>query len=530
MAGSGYFRGAAILAAAGFISKLLGALYRIPLARLLGGEGMGLYQMAYPIYTVVLSLSTAGIPVAISILVAERLALGDVGGAKRIFRVALFLMAGTGAVFSFLVMNNAHFLAERVLREPRAYYAIAAISPAIFFASVVSVLRGYFQGFQQMKPTALSQLVEQLVRVATVLFLSWWLLPAGIEWSAAGAAFGAVTGGLAALLVLALIYKRFRSSTRMLRKGAASPSGSTLSLMGRMLVIALPLSLGGMVMSLMQAADAVIVPLRLQLAGYSAARSVELFGQLTGMAGTLLNLPAIVTMSIATSLIPAVSKAASLRKLGMVRSHLRTSLRATLLFVLPAACGLWILASPIGLLLYDLEEVGQPLSVLAPGVIFLGLYQVSSGSLQGLGKPYIPAGNFLAGVMLKIFLTYKLAALPSLGVQGAALATVAGFALAFFLNYRSLVKLTGLSLPWQRNLLKPGAAALFMSVVVYWFYHQSLVYMSSNRATLAAVFIGILVYGFALVFLGAVQETDLRYVPKAGPWLARFLKKMHLLK
>jgi len=395
VAGSGYFRGAAILAGAGFISKLLGALYRIPLARLLGGEGMGLYQMAYPIYTVVLSLSTAGIPVAISILVAERLALGDISGAKRIFRVALLLMAGTGAAFSFLVFNNASFLAERVLHEPRAYYAIAAIAPAIFFASVVSVLRGYFQGFQQMKPTALSQVVEQLVRVATVLLLAWWLLPAGIEWSAAGAAFGAVTGGVVALVVLVLIYRRFRPTTRIRQKRDDFSSGSTMGLMGRMLVIALPLSLGGMVMPLMQAIDAVIVPLRLQVAGYSAARSVELFGQLTGMAGTLLNLPAIMTMAIATSLVPAVSEAVSLRKLGMVQNHLRTSLRATLLFVFPAACGLWVLASPIGVLLYDLEEVGQSLMALAPGVIFLGLYQVSSGSLQGLGKPYIPAGNLL---------------------------------------------------------------------------------------------------------------------------------------
>ena len=180
--------------------------------------------------------------------------------------------------------------------------------------------------------------------MATVLFCPGGLLPAGIEWSAAGAARrGYRQPGCLAGFGFDL--QAFSVQHQDAPERSSFPLGSTLSLMGRMLVIALPLSLGGMVMSLMQAADAVIVPLRLQLAGYSAARSVELFGQLTGMAGTLLNLPAIVTMSIATSLIPAVSKAA-LRKLGMVRSHLRTSLRQP--FVLPAACGLWILASPLG--------------------------------------------------------------------------------------------------------------------------------------------------------------------------------------
>ena len=197
-----FLKGAMVLSIAGAISKIMGAIYRIPLARLIGGEGMGLYQMAYPIYTTILSLATAGVPVAISVLVSRKETQGYAGDSRKIFRVSLLILLVFGFLLTLLVMQSASFIANSVLKEPRAYYPILAVAPAIFFAGLMSVFRGYFQGHQSMIPTAVSQVIEQLFRVTAVLILAILLFPRGLEYAAAGATFGAVVGGVIGLLVL----------------------------------------------------------------------------------------------------------------------------------------------------------------------------------------------------------------------------------------------------------------------------------------------------------------------------------------
>ncbi|NLL17468.1 MAG: polysaccharide biosynthesis protein [Clostridia bacterium] len=532
MAKQGLYKGTVILALAGFFTKLIGALYRIPLARLLGAEGMGLYQMAYPLYTMLLALSAAGMPVAVSILVADKLSRHDRFGANRVLKASFFIMALVGAVFSFAVYWGAGFAANSILHEPRAYYAIVAIAPAVFFASLSAVFRGYFQGFQEMGPTALSQIVEQLVRVATVLLLVYYLLPFGLEIAAAGAAFGAVTGGIASLLLLIIVFKRVRKR-EMVNYRAKTPGEGIFSVGPRLASIALPLSLGGIVLPLMQVVDASIVPLRLQAAGYSPSQATEQFGQLAGMAATLINLPAIITVALATSLVPAVYEAFASRNNYLVRSRIRTALRATVLLMLPASVGLWALATPISVLLYDLAEVGRPLKWLAPGILFFGLYQVCAGALQGLGKTYLPAVHLLVGVVVKSYLSYWLVTWPFLGINGAALATVIGFIVAFVLNYKALKRLTNSGFSWRSiPLLKPGIASGLMLIIVYLSYGCLEPVLGNNISTLFTVVIGACAYGIALLIVGAVEANDLEHLP-GGPFktgTVNVLKKFRLLK
>lgn len=529
MTGERFLQGAIILSVAGMVSKLLGALYRIPLARILGGEGMGLYQMAYPIYTSILALSTAGIPVAISILVAEKLANGDYRGAKRVFTVSLALLSLTGLIFAYLVFSGASFLAHIVLQEPRALYPIAAIAPAIFFTAVVSAFRGYFQGYQVMVPTAVSQVVEQLARVTTVLTGAIVLLPYGIELAAGAATFGAVTGGAAALVVLAVFFLRMPQ-----RRGGKGfrvfQEESTWSLVSRIIKIALPLSVGGLVMPMMQVVDALIVPIRLQAAGMTASRATELFGQLTGMAGSLINLPTIITISLAVSLVPAVSEAVAKRRRPQAISRIAASLRITILLCLPAAAGLAVLAKPISVLLYDVAEVGIPLAYLAPGILFLGLYQTTSGALQGLSKTFIPVTNLLIGLVLKSFLNYYLTAIPGVDVRGAAIATVSAFFLAFVLNFFALRQLIGLKLAAMDSLFLPGLATGLMAVAIKHLYQFSLGFVPGSFATLAAVFAGIFIFFFSLLMLGGLTVEDVAMVPGVGKKVASFLQKIRLLR
>ena len=201
-----FIKGALILSAAGILSKILGAVYRIPFARIVEGEGLGIYQMAYPFYTLILAVSTAGIPLAVSKLISERECQGDYDGVRKVFRLSLIALTAFGILASGLLFLSADWISINILKEPRAALSLKAIAPAILFTSVIANFRGFFQGHQRMTPTAISQVLEQFVRVGTVFIATWFLLDKGLELTAAGASFGASTGSFAALVVIILIY------------------------------------------------------------------------------------------------------------------------------------------------------------------------------------------------------------------------------------------------------------------------------------------------------------------------------------
>ena len=243
-----FLKGALILTAAGFLVKILGAIYRIPLALLIKDEGMGLYQMAYPIYLILLSISTAGLPTAISKMVSEDVALGRYKNAYRIFWVSLTVLALVGLILTLVLVVGAEYLAVSVYRNPKAFYPIISIAPAIFFVSVMSCFRGFFQGLQDMTPSAISQVVEQIGRVVAVFILADLLLPRGVEYAAAGAAFGPVVGAVAGLVVLILVYyNRKRSLVQKMHLDGGKGLESSIHIIYRLFFFAVPITLGGLI-------------------------------------------------------------------------------------------------------------------------------------------------------------------------------------------------------------------------------------------------------------------------------------------
>lgn len=503
-----FLKGAFILGVAGAVSKMLGAIYRIPLARLIGGEGMGLYQMAYPIYTTILSLATAGVPVAISLLVARKESQGLRGDSRRLFIVSLTGLVAVGAILSFLVYQGANFFAVRVLHEPRALYPIMAIAPAIFFSGLMAVFRGYFQGYQWMTPTAVSQVVEQVFRVTFVLILAFILFPRGLEYAAAGATFGAVIGGVAGLIILGCFYLRFRGEQKKDRRVLAYSQDSSLALGVEVVKLAIPISFGAVVVPLVQMLDAVIVPSRLMASGYSTAQATELYGQLSGMASVLINLPTIFTIAIATSLVPAISEVMARKDWVSLRERINYGNRAAMLIALPSAVGLYILAHQITDLLFGSPEAGIPLEPLAFSVIVLAAFQISSAALQGLGRPNIPLRNLCITGILKVFFNFYLTG-TFLGIKGPAIGTVVAFLVGSLLNYYELRKLTGARYEIVR-FLKLAAVAGLMAVSVRLFY-QGLVGIGvySYYSTLLAITFGALVYA-GILFL--IRELDMKMV------------------
>lgn len=505
-----FLQGAVILSVAGVVSKILGALYRIPLARLIGDEGMGLYQMAYPIYTTILALATAGVPVAISVLVSRNKTKGFNGDSQKLFRVSLIVLLTAGIVLTFLVMQSAHFIANYVLKQPLAYYPILAVAPAIIFASLMSVFRGYFQGHQSMMPTAVSQVFEQLFRVAAVLVLAVILFPRGLEYAAAGATFGAVIGGIAGLIILVGYYFWFQKKAgreqNLLYSGASSAE-----LAREMVRLAVPVSFGAVVLPLVQMLDAIIVPGRLMAIGYSTSGATALYGQLSGMAAVLISLPTIFTISIATSLVPAVSESLARGEKKALNERLNSAFRAGMIIALPCAAGLFILATQISDLLYAAPEAGIPLEPLAFSCIALAAFQLSSAGLQGMGRPEIAMKNLLITGILKVIFNYTLTGIPALNVRGAAIGTVVAFLIGSFLNLIYLRKITGISYEISR-LVKITAVTVIMAIGVRYSYQFFVgIDIRSHLATVMAITIGVGIYG-SLLFI--IRELDIKMLKR----------------
>ncbi|WP_093793894.1 putative polysaccharide biosynthesis protein [Sporomusa acidovorans] len=527
-----FLKGALILTVAGIVVKIIGSVNRILLSRLLGGEGVGLYQMAYPIYLLALSISSAGIPVAISIIVAEKLARGDYRGAGRVFRISLGVLAVTGLLFTFVLYYGAGWLIEHhFVRDARAYYAIAALAPAIFFVTVLSSYRGYFQGLQMMTPTAVSQIFEQLFRVITMIAFAYILLPQGLEFAAAGASFGAGPGAVAGLMVLLYFYWRHKPGfTHKMKMQPPLPQESGIRIISRIVKLALPVSLANIMLPVVSNIDLLIVPARLEVAGYSVEQATELFGYLTGMAVPLVNLATILTASLAASLVPAVSEAYTLGNKQLIYQRIATAMRISNLITIPSFVGMWLLATPISLLLYGTPNAGTSIAILAVGIVLLGMHQVTTGVLQGLGHTAIPVINMGISAIGKIIMSWVLTAVPALGIMGAAWATVADFGVAALLNIFFVYRYVGFSLNLN-DTCKALAASAVMGVAVLLSYDAIMSHLLHNSlATLGSIVVGGTVFGVVLLLIGGIEVRDIEQLPRIGGKLAAVLTKLRLLR
>lgn len=527
--GHSFLRGTLILAVAGMIVKVIGSLNWIILSRVLGGEGIGLYQMAFPLYLLALQVSAAGIPVAISIITAEKIAKHDYHGATRVFRSSFIILSISGLVLSLVLFFGAHWLiSHRIIRDPRAYYSLLALSPAIFFVTILSSFRGYLQGCQMMTPTAISQIVEQLFRVGAMLVFASLLLPQGLEFAAGGASLGAAAGAVAGLVVLIYYYCQLKNNQQTASAPLSHASESTIAMMGRITVLALPVSLSSILLPLVANLDLFIVPLRLEDAGYSVEQATELFGYLTGMAVPLVNLATIFTAALATSVVPVIAAAAAIGDTGSIRQRTSSAIRLTYLVSLPCAILLHLLAEPISSIIYNAPAASPSVQILSAAVFFLGIHQVTTAVLQGLGHTFIPVINMGLSAFIKVALNWTLTAVPHLGIQGAAWATVADIGLAALLNVYWIWRIADFNFNIP-TLLKTLLAAAMMGAAII--FTTSLLAHTVIDALISPIIVlttGILVYSICLLILGAVSEYDLARIPVAGDFLTKLLGKIRI--
>lgn len=525
-----FLKGALILSMAGIIVKVLGAVYRIPLANIITSEGMGYYGVAYTIYFFLVSISIGGLPTAISKLVSERIAIGDRREAHRIFKVSFTALFTIGIVASTLLFAGSKFFVN-ILGNPKAYYAMIAVAPALFFVPLMSAFRGYFQGMQNMIPTALSQIVEQLGRVIIGFVLAVMFLPRGLEYAAAGAAFGATSGAIAGAFVIYFIYLINR---RKIMEGVNnSPTimhEPATRILYRLFAIAIPIILGSSIISIMNMIDLGIVMRRLQHAGFSLEDASSLYGQLTQMAATLVNFPQVIMAALAASLVPAISESMALKNIDGIRRKSVAGIKAAIIIGLPAAVGLSVLAEPIMRMLYPREpEAWQILRVLSFAVIFISIVQTVTGILQGIGKPMVPVKNMMVGALFKLSISYVLTGIRWINVKGAAFGSVIGFMVVAMLNYRYLKKEIGIKLGILNFLVKPLIAVTGMAAGVNFIYKWMVQATSSNTiSTAMSIVAGAFIYGVILLLVGGITSRELEMAP-GGERLSRLLRRLGVL-
>lgn len=534
MAKKSFIKGAAILGAAGIVIKILGAFFRIPLSNLIGDTGMGYYQTAYPIYVLFLMISTAGIPIAISRMVSERIALGNYAQAHRVFKLSFRLLVATGVVSTLICIVFAEQFVN-ILKNPKAYLAMIAIAPALLFVPIQAAYRGYFQGMQDMRPTAVSQVVEQTFRVSLGLYLAYLFIGAGLDKAAAGAAFGATAGGISGAVAIGFIYflrrpKIKRQIRKSKRENSQDVEEDTRSVLLKLLAIAIPITIGSAIMPIMNAVDIAIVMRRLQETGWTYEQANSLYGQLAGFAAPLINFPQVLTQAVSMSLVPAVVAAYSLKETDELHRNIKLGLRTAQIVGFPCAVGLIVLAKPIMMTLYPSRvesaiSASGALMILAVGVIFLSTVQTLTGVLQGIGKQIIPVRNLFIGVIFKVILAYVLTGIPSINVKGAAVGTVVAYIVASTLNLIAVKKYTGVKFNFVMTYLKPAVSTLVMAVCAFVTYNIVHLVLGNALSTLCAVFSAMLSYVIMILVSGAISLDEMENLPK-GKKLVKIIKKL----
>lgn len=493
----------------GFINRALGFGLRLILVRVIGDQGIGLFQMVFPVFITCSILATFGFSVAISKFVSERISRDNYREILKILKLAVIFAIITGSFFAVLLYFNAQFVATEILNNAKTKLLLKAIAPALFFVTIASMFRGFFQGLRMMVPTATSQIVEQITRIIVTLIVIKTLLNYQLKYQVTGAALGISAGEGLGLLTLLLIF--FKLKTDIIQKTQLTTNTETnWNLFKELIKFGFPITIGKVVTSLIYSLEAILIPARLQVAGYSVSQATSLYGQLSGMVLQIVHLPTVITIAVTSSLIPAVSEAISDNNHKRFQDHYQQALRLTIYTGLPAAVTFFLLPKKICSILFGYPQAGSILQLFALGAVFLYLLQILKGILQGLGKPNTVVINSIVGLGIEVILIYFLVSQPDIGLEGAIIAITIRFIVIAVLHFFAIYRKVDLSLDFNQLILKPFLAAGLFSVSltpIYQYFWQ----LSQNNliSTVLAVSIGITGYVVILIITGGITSNDI---------------------
>ncbi len=499
------------------ITRLLGFINRIVVARLMGEEGVGLYMMAMPSLFLIITLTQIGLPIAISKRVAEANAMNDKHKIKQIITLSLLIIACTSIIFTTCMIVLAPFVSNYLLTDSRTLFPLLAISPVVPIIAITSVIKGYFQGMQNMKPQSIAIVIEQVIRISAVYFLVSLLLPYGVEFAATGAMISVVIGELASLLYLIYTFKR--QKTVKVRHRFFSYLKGSKPIREQLFSIALPNTGSKLISSFAGFLEPILVSQSLAFAGVATKDATSQYGELTGYAMPLLFLPTFITNSLSIALVPSISEAEARNDTRLVHYRIHQAIRisfasgalATIIFVL--------FSVPILTYMYGSSNASKYIILMAPFFLLLYIQAPLQSALFAMDLAKYAMWNSLIGSVVKFIVLILLASNKQIGIMGVAIAISVSVVLITMLHLATLHKTIKFTIP-LKDMLK-----MFTLLILTYFCGFSLkLLMFPSNSDFIAFFLILVILSIIYILLLFSLRFITREELKQLPYINKFIK------
>ena len=537
-----------ILAIASLVSRVIGLVYRIPLTAIIGDHGNDYYSCAYEIYSLLLLISSYSLPMAVSKMVSARISNGEKQNAYRVFKGAMIFALFTGTAACMIVFFGAEEL-TRLFKTPLGVYALQVLAPTLIIVAVLGVFRGFFQGMGTMIPSAVSQIIEQIVNAVVSVGAAYVLFAYGrriatvlgskehydAAYGAAGGTLGTSAGALCGLafiiFVFSMFFPKFRKAMRRENKIGKKQPESYRVIFGILIGTIVPVLMSTTIYNMVSIVDQWLFKNIATIQGYSAADVSEWWGIFSGKYRVLTNVPISISTALAASCVPALAAAFAQKDEKQVRSKIGMSMRFIMVVAMPCTAGIMVLADPIIQLLFPGSSslAGHLLQAGGISVIFYSISTLSNAVLQGIDRMRIPVRNASVALVLHAGVIAVGMFGLKLNIYGICVGTIAFSLIMCILNGMSVRKYSGFKPDVTKTFIKPAIASVIMGAVVYAAYFVCHKVSHSNAvSTVIAVLVGMIVYAAALLLIKGLTEEELHSFPK-GELLIRIAKKFRLL-
>ena len=544
-AGSNFIIQGSILAIAGIIVRLIGMLYRIPLANYIGDEGNGYYSAAYNIYSIMLILSSYSLPVAVSKMVSARLARGQYRNARKILRAALFYATIVGGVGFCALWFGSGFFAEHVIKMPYSAYALKVLAPTVWIMAYLGVLRGFFQGHSTMVPTAVSQIFEQIVNAVISLLAAKILFDLGVKsnlvygsteysyaFGAAGGALGTGAGALTALILFVGLYLMYRPKMkRRIRKEQGTSAESYGMITSTLFLTVVPIIVSSSLYNSSTVIDNVLFGQIMTGLG-EAKQIASQWGIYSGKYHLLFNIPVAVANSLSSSLIPALSRAVAEKDRKQTLNRIASAIRFSMIIAIPSAVGLAVLAAPISNLLFPGRDNTDLIKMTCYGssaVVVYSLSTVTNAVLQGINRMKTPIRNAGISLVLHTVILFVMLRYLHMGIYGVLYANILFALFICILNARSIARFKRYRQEVKKTFLIPMVASAVMGAAAFGVYRAAYSVFGNLISTGISVLVAVAVYFVLLILLKGVDAQELRSMP-GGTRLSGLARKLHLMR
>lgn len=544
-AGSNFIIQGSILAIAGIIVRLIGMLYRIPLANYIGDEGNGYYSAAYNIYSIMLILSSYSLPVAVSKMVSARLARGQYRNARKILRAALFYATIVGGVGFCALWFGSGFFAEHVIKMPYSAYALKVLAPTVWIMAYLGVLRGFFQGHSTMVPTAVSQIFEQIVNAVISLLAAKSLFDLGMKsnlvygsteysyaFGAAGGALGTGAGALTALILFVGLYLMYRPKMkRRIRKEQGTSAESYGMITSTLFLTVVPIIVSSSLYNSSTVIDNVLFGQIMTGLG-EAKQIASQWGIYSGKYHLLFNIPVAVANSLSSSLIPALSRAVAEKDRKQTLNRIASAIRFSMIIAIPSAVGLAVLAAPISNLLFPGRDNTDLIKMTCYGssaVVVYSLSTVTNAVLQGINRMKTPIRNAGISLVLHTVILFVMLRYLHMGIYGVLYANILFALFICILNARAIARFKRYRQEVKKTFLIPMVASAVMGAAAFGVYRAAYSIFGNLISTGISVLVAVAVYFVLLILLKGVDAQELRSMP-GGTRLSGLARKLHLMR